>query len=116
MKQRAAAPAREPEKKNTDGMTFFQIAGIVQDVTRNDKMLCDYVRFNIRCKEKPEYYDIISVTVMDTVGVMCEPGDALVMRGYMRSWQRNGGITLEMVAVQVQPIDPAQLKRGGAVK
>lgn len=113
MKQRNAAPAMETEKKNTDGMTFFQIAGIVQDVTRNDKMLCDYVRFNIRCKSKPEFYDIISVTVLDSVGVMCEPGDSLVIRGYMRSWQRNGGITLEMVAEQVQPIDPTQLKRGG---
>ena len=55
MKQRAAGAAEAPQTQcSTEGMTFFQIAGFVQDVATNDKMQCDYLRFNIKCKNKPE--------------------------------------------------------------
>jgi hypothetical protein len=116
MKQRAAGAAAAPQTQcSTEGMTFFQIAGFVQDVATNDKMQCDYLRFNIKCKNKPEYFDIISVCMPHAIGVICEIGDCVVVRGYVRAWQRNGGITLELVAESVQPIDEKQLA-GGRIK
>ena len=115
MKQRTAAAPKNQTACSTEGITFFQIAGFVQDVARNEKMMCDYVRFNIKCKYKPEYFDIISVCVPDELGIACELGDCVVMRGFIRAWQRNGGISLELVAEQVQPVDHERLA-GGRVR
>lgn len=115
MKQRTAAAPQNQTACSTEGITFFQLAGFVQDVARNEKMQCDYVRFNIRCKNKPEYFDIISVCVPDALGIACELGDCVVMRGFIRAWQRNGGISLELVAEQVKPVDPDKLA-GGSVR
>lgn len=92
-----------------EGIALIQVCGYVQEVKRNEKLKCDYVRFNITSKINPEFYDIISVCVPDSVGVCCDVGDCVLIRGFVRSWQRNG-ITLELVAERVAEIDPAQLK------
>lgn len=99
---------------STAGFSFFQIAGFVQDVKTNDKLHCDYIRFNIQCKQKPEYFDIVSVTLPHSVGVVAEIGDAVIMRGYVRAWNRGGNITLELVAERAEPVDPEKLERSKA--
>ena len=106
----AAAPAQN--RYSTAGFSFFQIAAIVQAVKTNEKMHCDYVTFNIRCKDKSEYFDCVAVCLPHSVNVVCEPGDAVVIRGHVRAWQRDGRISLELVAERVEEIDPARLEGG----
>lgn len=109
MRARNAAP--EPQQEhNTEGFSFFLIAGIVQGVKENEKMHCDYVHFNIQSKIKPEYFDIISVCVPHDLNILCEVGDAVTARGWVRAWQRGGAITLELVAERVEPVDPEKLR------
>lgn len=103
---------RSADNYDTAGIAIFQVAGFVQEVKRNEKLKCDYVRFNIQSKVKPEFYDIISVCVPDTVGVACEAGDCVVCKGFIRSWNTTNGIKLEIVAQKVAEIQPEQLKKG----
>lgn len=109
MRQREQTQTSE-SNLSTAGIARFQIAGYVQEVKRNEKMKCDYVRFYITSKVKPEYYDIIAVNVPDAVGVCCENGDCIVINGFIRSWNRNGAFSLEMVAERVAQIAPEQLE------
>lgn len=110
MKTREQAQKAPRQKDgNTNGKTVFRLWGFVKEVKRNDKLFCDYVMFNIKSRNNPEFYDIISICVPDSLGVMCESGDCLTITGYIRSWNRSGGVALELVADKVEALDPGKL-------
>ena len=108
--QAQRAPQASTADYSTNGKTVFRLWGFVQKVQRNEKLWCDYVMFNIKSKNNPEYYDIISICVPDHVGVQCERGDSLTVTGYIRSWNRSGSIALELVADKVEALDPEKLR------
>lgn len=110
-----SADSGRRESGNNAGYSFFQVAGIVQHVKENERMKCDYITFNIQSPVKPEFFDIISVVVPHDLDIVCEPGDCVAVRGWIRAWQRDGRITLELVAAKVAPFDPAQLTKGARI-
>lgn len=111
MKTREQAQ-RAPKESDfsTNGKTIFRLWGFVQKVQRNEKMFCDYVMFNIKSRNNPDFFDIISVCVPDSLGICCERGDALTITGYVRSWNRSGGVALELVADKIEGMDPERLR------
>lgn len=112
MKTREQAQRKRGESSDfgTQGKTIFRLWGFVQKIQRNDKMFCDYVMFNINSRNNPDYFDIISICVPDSLGVVCERGDALTITGYIRSWNRAAGVALELVAEKVEEFDAERLR------
>ena len=86
------------------GMTGFVIRGYVQSVTQNHKMKCDYLRFCINQNDN-DYYDVVSATLPHNLGIAVDVGDHLELDGYIRSWSRDGRVTLELVIENIDEVN-----------
>lgn len=89
----------------TEGITDFYIKGYVQSVTQNHKYKCFYLRFCIVNNEGNEFYDVISATLPDNLGVVVDIGDYVECAGYIKSWNRNGTVSLELIIEQIKEVN-----------
>ena len=88
----------------TEGITDFYIKGYVQSITQNHKYKCDYLRFTILNNPNDEFYDVISATLPHDLGIVVDIGDHIECSGYIKSWNRNGTVTLELVIEQIKEV------------
>lgn len=85
-------------------MPEWDMCGYVQKVTENKKMKLDYVRFHI-AEKNSKYYSIISVSIPHDLDVLLEPGDAVHLTGTIRTWSKENGSSIELVAEHVDRWD-----------
>ena len=88
----------------TDGFTYFRIDGYVQSVTQNHKYKCDYLRFCIINNPGDEFYDVVSATLPHDLEIIVDVGDHVECEGYIKSWNRNGTVTLELIITAIKEV------------
>lgn len=81
-------------------MPEWDMCGYVQKVTENRKMKLDYVQFNI-AREGSKYYAVISISVPHDLDVLLEPGDPVHITGTTRTWSKDSGFVVELVAEHI---------------
>lgn len=98
--QRTSGSNRYP----TEGITEFYLKGYVQAITQNHKYHCDYIRFSI-VNDGNEYYDAISATLPHKMKIAVDVGDHIECWGTIKSWTRDGKITLELIIDQIREVN-----------
>lgn len=88
----------------TEGITDFYIKGYVQSITQNHRYKCFYLRFCILNDESNEYYDVVSATLPNDLGIIVDIGDHVECSGYIKSWNRNGTVTLELIIENIKEV------------
>ena len=88
-----------------EGITDFYIKGYVQSVAQNHKYHQDYLRFCIKNNPEDEFYDVVSVTLPHKLGFAMDVGDHIEVWGYIKSWNRDGKVSLELIAEGVKEVN-----------
>lgn len=104
MRQVVNDPNRGNSRYPNEGITDFYIKGYVQSITQNHKYHCDYLRFCILNNEDDEYYDVISATIPHSLGIAVDVGDHVECSGYIKSWTRDGKISLELIIEDIKEV------------
>ena len=105
MRQLINDPNRGNSRYPTDGVTDFYIKGYVQSITQNHKYHCDYLRFCIVNNEGDEFYDVVSATLPHSLNIAVDLGDHVEVAGYIKSWNRNGTVSLELIIEQIKEVN-----------
>lgn len=82
-------------------LPYWEMKGYVQDVSENTKFKVDYIKFCIKEDPEQEFYEVFSISLPHDLDVLLEVGDAVIMRGTIRTWKTDeGGRKIELVATE----------------